>query len=275
MQHDTREFAGKVVLITGPAKGMGQAITLAFARAGASLALAGRDTAAIEPVAVEARALGVDARVYGADLTRGAEIETLVQRTLADLGGTIDVLVNVAGVSGPFRKTLWEHTEDDYDAVMDVNVRGLFLTMKHVLPGMVARRSGRVVNIGGTYGFTGKDYRSIYSTSKWALRGLTKSAALEAGPYGVSVNLVCPGSVEGPRFESVLDATSERLGRTPEEVRAFYESNCALRRISTDEDIADSVLFLASERARNITGQELVVDAGSVMMPYPPTMAPR
>jgi len=275
MQQDGLDLVGKVVLVTGPAKGMGRAITLAFARAGATLSLAGRDTAAIDPVAAEARSLGGDTRVFKADLTRSAEVEALVRHTLAELGGRIDVLVNVAGVSGPFSKTLWEHTEDDYDAVMDVNARGLFLTMKHVLPVMVAQRSGRVVNIGGTYGTTGKDFRSIYSTSKWALRGLTKSAALEAGPYGVGVNLVCPGSVEGPRFDSVLGATADRLGRTPEEVRAFYESNCALRRISIDEDIADSVLFLASERSRNITGQELVVDAGSVLMPYPPTMSPR
>ncbi|MCE2947908.1 MAG: SDR family NAD(P)-dependent oxidoreductase [bacterium] len=272
MQHE--EFRGKVVLVTGPAKGMGRAITLAFARAGAGLSLAGRDTAAIEGVAAEARVLGSDARVYRADLADGAEVAAMVQRTLADFGA-IDVLVNVAGVSGPLRKTLWEHTEDDYDAVMDVNVRGLFLTMKHVLPAMVARRSGRVVNIGGTYGTTGKDYRSIYSASKWALRGLTKSAALEAGPHGVGVNLVCPGSVEGPRFEGVLEATAGRVGRTPEEVRAFYEGNCALRRISTDEDIADAVLFMAGERSRNITGQELVVDAGSVLMAYPPAMPPR
>jgi NAD(P)-dependent dehydrogenase (short-subunit alcohol dehydrogenase family) len=273
MQQD--EFKGKVVLVTGPAKGMGRAITLAFARAGASLALAGRDTDAIEGVAAEARALGSDARVYRADLASGREVAAMVRHALSELGGAIDVLVNVAGVSGPLRKTLWEHTEDDYDAVMDVNVRGLFLTMKHVLPSMVARRSGRVVNIGGTYGTTGKDYRSIYSASKWALRGLTKSAALEAGPHGVGVNLVCPGSVEGPRFEGVLEATAGRTGRTPEEVRAFYEGNCALRRISTDEDIADAVLFMAGERARNITGQELVVDAGSVLMAYPPAMPPR
>ena len=275
MARDTDgEFKGRVVLVTGPAKGMGRAITLAFARAGASLALAGRDVAAIEGVASEARALGSDARVYRADLSQGSDVAAMVRCTLDDFG-CIDALVNVAGVSGPFRKTLWEHTEDDYDAVMDVNVRGLVLTMKHVLPSMVARRSGRVVNIGGTYGTTGKDYRSIYSASKWALRGLTKSAALEAGPHGVTVNLVCPGSVEGPRVENVLDATAQRTGRTPEEVRELYEANCALRRISTDEDIADAVLFMASDRSRNITGQELVVDAGSVLMAYPPAIGPR
>ncbi len=269
------EFEGKVVLITGPAKGMGRAITLAFARAGARLSLAGRDTAAIEPVALVARASGSEARVYSADLASGASIASWIQRTLTDFGGRIDVLVNVSGVSGPFNKTLWDHSEDEFDAVMDVNVRGLFLTMKQALPVMIKQGSGRVVNIGGTYGTTGKDFRSIYSASKWALRGLTKSAALEAGPRGVGVNLVCPGSVEGPRLESVLTATAERTSRTYDEVRAFYENNCALRRVSTDEDIADAVLFMASERARNITGQELIVDAGSVLMPYPPTMPPR
>lgn len=268
------EFKNKVVLITGPAKGMGRAITLAFARAGAELALAGRDVTAIQPVADEARALGANAFVHRTDLTSSQEVRDLVAQ-VAERWGTIDVLVNVAGVSGPFNKTLWEHSEDEYDAVMDVNVRGLFLMMKHVLPSMVNRRCGKIVNIGGTYGFQGKDFRAIYASSKWALRGLTKSAALEAGPYGINVNLVCPGSVEGPRFESVLNATAARLHRTYDEVRAHYETNCALRRISADEDIADATLFLASERSRNITGQEIVVDAGSVLMTYPPVMPPR
>lgn len=268
------EFKNKTVLITGPAKGMGRAITLAFARAGAELALAGRDVAAIQPVADEANTLGANALVQRADLTNGDEVRDLIARVI-DRWRTIDVLVNVAGVSGPFNKTIWEHSEDDYDAVMDVNVRGLFLMMKHVLPAMVHQRRGKIVNIGGTYGFQGKDFRGIYSTSKWALRGLTKSVALEAGPYGINVNLVCPGSVEGPRFENVLNATAARLHRSYDEVRAHYETNCALRRISEDEDIADATLFLASERARNITGQEIVVDAGSVLMTYPPAMPPR
>lgn len=265
----------QVVIITGPAKGMGRAITLAFAREGAHLALAGRDTAAIEPVADEARKLGAKALVVKADLTLDADVRALVEKTLEAGGGRIDVLVNVAGVSGPFNKTLWQHTEEEYDGVMDVNVRGIFLAMKHVLAVMVRQKSGRIVNIGGTYGLQGKDFRSVYSASKWALRGLTKSAALEAGPYGVGVNMVVPGSVEGPRFENVLNATAARLDRTYDEVRAFYESNCAMRRISTDEDIANATVFLAGEGARNVTGQELVVDAGSVLMPYPPTMPPR
>jgi NAD(P)-dependent dehydrogenase (short-subunit alcohol dehydrogenase family) len=269
------EFDGKVVLITGPAKGMGSAITLAFARQKARLALAGRDMAAIEAVAQAAQSLGAQTQVFKADLTVNDDVKAFTEQSLAALGGRIDVLVAVAGVSGPFNKTVWEHTEEDYDHVMDVNVRGIFLTLKHVLPVMVRQRSGRVVIIGGTYGIQGKDFRSIYSTSKWAIRGLAKSAALEAGPYGVGVNLVCPGSVEGPRFENVLQANAKRLDRTYEEVRSFYESNCALRRISSAEDIAEAVLYMSSERSRNVTGQELIVDAGSVLMPYPPTMSPR
>jgi len=263
------EFAGKVVMITGPAKGMGRAITMAFAREGARLSLAGRDTEAIEAAAADVRGYGSEVRTYSADLVSSSSVAAWVAATQRDFGTRIDVLVNVAGVSGPFRKTLWEHTEDEYDEVMDVNVRGLFLSMKCVLPVMVAQRSGRIVNIGGTYGTTGKDFRSVYSTSKWALQGLTKSAALEAGPYGVGVNLVSPGSVEGPRFERVLNATAERLGRTYADVREAYDGSCALRRISTDEDIAQAVLFMAGERSRNVTGQDLVVDAGSVLMPYP------
>lgn len=269
------EFKDKIVLITGPVKGMGGAISKAFAQEGAKLALAGRDTAAIEIVAAEVAAMGSTPKVYSADLASDSAIRTMVERTLSDFGGRIDVLVNVAGVSGPFNKTLWEHSEDEYDGVMDVNVRGLWLTMKYVLPVMIRQKDGSIVHIGGTYGFTGKDYRSIYSTSKWALRGLTKSAALEAGPHGIRVNVVCPGSVEGPRFENVLNATAARLSRTYDEVRGIYEGNCAMRRISTDEDIAAATVFMASDRARNITGQELIVDAGSVLMPYPPSVPPR
>jgi 3-oxoacyl-[acyl-carrier protein] reductase len=264
------DFQGKQVVITGPAKGMGRAITLAFARHGARLVLAGRDTAAIEPVAAEARGIGAEARVAKVDMTREADARTLAQGC-----DRVDVLVNVAGVSGPFNKTMWEHTAEEYDGVMDVNVKGIFLVMKHVLPLMVKQKSGSIVNIGGTYGLQGKDFRSIYSASKWALRGLTKSAALEAGPHGIAVNLVIPGSVEGPRLENVLNATAKRAGRSYAEVREFYQSNCALRRISTDEDIANATLFMASEDARNVTGQELVVDAGSVLMPYPPAMPAR
>src|ERR1700716_1892022 len=140
----------KIVIITGPAKGMGAAISLAFAREGAHLVLAGRDIAAIEPVATAARALGVQVLITACDVTSGADTDRL-QQAAARLGdGRIDILVNVAGGSGPIGKTGWETTAEEFDQIVDLNMRGCFNTMRAVLPTMLAQGAGRTVNVAGT-----------------------------------------------------------------------------------------------------------------------------
>ncbi len=252
-------------IVTGPAKGMGAAITLALAADGADLVLAGRDTAAIEPVAEQVRALGRQAVIAACDVTQEADIEALIATAQAAFGGRIDLLVNVAGGTGTLGKPIWENTLAEFEQIMTLNVTGCFLTMRAVLPLMVAQRYGKVVNVGGTFGLRGRAGRAAYSTSKWALRGLTKSAALEAGPYNVNVNCVCPGMVEGPRFDGVRREMGERLGITPDEARARMAAEYALHRISTAEDVANAVVFLASDRARQITGQDLAIDGGWVI----------
>ena len=140
------QLKDKVTLITGPAKGMGAAITLAFAREGAKLVLAGRDTAAIEPVAAEARALGAEAIVVPCDLTKSEQTEALAAAALKAFG-RIDVLVNVAGGSGPIGKTGWETTTDEFNEIVELNMTGCFNTIHAVLPSMIERRSGKVVNL--------------------------------------------------------------------------------------------------------------------------------
>ncbi len=191
---------GRVALITGPAKGMGAAVTRAFASEGCRLALLGRDVAAIEPVAAEVRAQGIEAIVLPCDITDGAACDAAVAATQKAFGGRIDILVNVAGGSGPIGKTGWETTEEEFDEIIDLNMRGCFNTMKACLPTMIAQRDGKIVNVGGTFGMRGRAGRLAYSASKWGLRGLTKSFALEAGPFGINVNCVAPGMVDGPRF---------------------------------------------------------------------------
>ena len=260
------DLKGKVVVITGPAKGMGRAVTLGFAGEGAHLVLAGRDTAAIDEVAQELNAMGTEALVVKCDMTRSEEAERLAAETLARFG-RIDVLVNVAGGSGPIGKTGWETTQDEFDEIVQLNMTGCFNTMRAVMPAMIEQGAGKIVNVGGTFGMRGRAGRMAYSASKWGLRGITKSFALEAGSYGINVNCVAPGMVDGPRFRDKVCANmADKLGISPEEAAVRHAEDYALKRVSTDNDVANACLFLASDVARQITGVDLPVDGGWALL---------
>ena len=252
----------KIVLITGPAKGMGQAITLAFAQEGAHLLLAARDMKAVEPVAQMVLDMGLPCKVQPCDLTLSEDTQALAREAIRSFG-RIDVLVNVAGGSGPIGKTGWETTPEEFDQIIELNMKGCFNTMRAVLPSMVDQKSGKIVNVGGTFGMRGRAGRMAYSASKWGLRGITKSFALEAGPYNINVNCVAPGMVDGPRFrEKVCANMAKTLGISLEEAMKRHAHDYALRRVSTDQDVAHACLFLASDVSRQITGVDLPVDGG-------------
>ena len=256
------QLKNRAVLVTGPAKGMGAAITLAFAREGTRLALAGRDTGAIEAVASEAREHGAEAIVLRCDVTDTQACADAVQAAETSFG-RLDVLVNVAGGSGPIGKTGWETTRAEFDEIATLNMTGCFNTMRAALPGMVARRYGKIVNVGGTFGVRGRAGRMAYSASKWGLRGITKSMALEAGPHNVNINCVAPGMVDGPRFRGkVAPEMAARLKITEAEAAGRHAADYALRRITEAEDVANACLFLASDASRQITGVDLPVDGG-------------
>ena len=256
------DLKGRVVLITGPAKGMGEAVTMAFAGEGCRLALIGRDTAAIEPVAARVRSGDGEAIVIPCDITDERQCQGAAERTLAAYG-RIDVLVNVAGGSGPIGKTGWETSQEEFEEIVTINMTGCFNTMRAVMPTFAAQRHGKIVNVGGTFGMRGRAGRMAYSASKWGLRGITKSFALEAGPFNVNVNCVAPGMVEGPRFRGkVVPEMARRLGISEEEAAARHADDYALRRVSTGEDVANACLFLASDVSRQITGVDLPVDGG-------------
>jgi len=258
---------GRIAVVTGPAKGMGAAITRALAAEGCRLALAGRDVAAIDPVAAEVRAAAGQAVVVACDVTDAAQCEAAAAAARAAFGGRIDILVNVAGGSGPIGKTGVETTPQEFDDIMTLNVQGCFHMMRAVLPAMIAQRDGKIVNVGGTFGMRGRAGRLAYSASKWGLRGLTKSFALEVGPHNVNVNCVAPGMVDGPRFrDKVCADMARRLGITVEEAAERHAADYALKRISTDADVANAVLFLASDVSRQITGVDLPVDGGWAML---------
>lgn len=255
-------LSGKVALITGPAKGMGAAVTHAFAAEGCRLVLVGRDTAAITPIAQAVLASGGKAIVVGCDLTHPAECDAVASRAQTEFGG-VDILINIAGGSGPIGKTGVQTTPEEFDDIVTLNMNGCFHSIRAVAPMMMAQRWGKIVNVGGTFGLRGRAGRTAYSASKWGLRGITKSFALELGGYGINVNYVAPGMVDGPRFrDKVCREMAERFGISEAEAAERHADDYALKRITQDGDVANACLFLASDVSRQITGVDLPVDGG-------------
>ncbi|MDA8250524.1 MAG: SDR family NAD(P)-dependent oxidoreductase [Rhodospirillales bacterium] len=252
----------KTGIITGPAKGMGQAISETLAREGADLVLAGRDVAAIEPVAANIRAMGRRVEIVRADVTNAKDVEAMVTRAASFFDGRIDILVNVAGMTGPIETPVWEIEPEDFELMLRTNVIGTFLPIKYTVPHMIKRKSGKIVNIGGTSGLRGYRYRTAYSASKWAVRGVTRTVALDVGEYNINVNVVCPGIVKGPRMDKLCEGKAKRRGWTTEQVYQEYIDDMALQRVTESEDVANAVLFLVSEESRQMTGHEVAVDGG-------------
>ena len=253
---------GRVALITGPAKGMGAAISLAFAAEGCRLALLGRDVAAIAPVEAKVVAAGGEAMVVACDVTQASACDAAVAATVARFGA-VDILVNVAGGSGPIGKTGAETLPEEFRDIVDVNMTGSFNMIRAAVPAMMSRRYGKIVNVGGTFGLRGRAGRVAYSASKWGLRGITKSFALELGAHNINVNCVAPGMVDGDRFRNkVCRDMAKRLGISEEEAARRHMEDYALKRISADTDVANACLFLASDVSRQVTGVDLPVDGG-------------
>ena len=235
----------RVALVTGAAKGMGHDICLTLAREGANLALAARDTPPLEALKGEIEKLGRRALVVPCDVTDEAAVQRMVAKT-TETFGRIDILVNAAGVTGPIETPVQEIRAEDFRFVLEANIVGTFLPTKHVLPGMIAQKYGKVVNISGTSG----------------LRGFTRTVALEAGPHNVNVNALHPGIVAGDRMDKLCREKAKKRGWTPEQVHQEYVNEMALRRVTVSQDIANAVLFLVSDESKNMTGQSMTVDGG-------------
>ena len=251
----------RIALVTGAAKGMGHDICLTLAREGADLALAAREVPPLEALRGEVEKLGRRALVVPCDVTDEAAVEKMVARTVETFG-RIDILVNAAGVTGPIETPVQEIRVEDFRFVLEANIVGTFLPTKHVLPGMIARKYGKVVNISGTSGLRGYKYRAAYSSSKWALRGFTRTVALEVGRHNINVNALHPGIVAGDRMDKLCREKANKRGWTPEQVQQEYVDEMALRRVTVSQDIANAVLFLVSDESKNMTGQSVTVDGG-------------
>lgn len=256
------EFTGQVAVVTGGAKGIGRAIALALAREGADLIIVGRDRAALDETAAEIETLGRRAHGIAADLTVPAEVARISAVLRADFGGRADIIVTAAGRRDHENKVVDELDLVEFDAVMRGNLNGTLLPIREVLPLMKERRRGKVVAISGVYGLKGNPRHAAGCSSKWAVEGLVRVLALELGPFNINVNAVCPGYVEGPRSAAGMARAAAQRGMDGQALRNELVEATALKRLSTAEDVANAVLFLASDRSRNLTGQDLVVDAG-------------
>lgn len=240
-----------VVLITGALTGIGRATALAFAGDGARLVISGRREEAGQQLVAELRHLGVEAEFVRADVRQEDDVRRLVDQAAARFG-RLDVAVNCAGTEGkpgPFT----EQTAETYAATFDTNVLGTRLSMKHELRVMLTQGSGSVINISSTYGKTGGAGASVYSASKHAVEGLTRSAALETAVSGVRVNAVAPGPIDTGLLTQ-FTGTDKR--------KAATAAGVPLQRIGQPEEVAQTILFLASDKASFITGAVIAVDGG-------------
>jgi NAD(P)-dependent dehydrogenase (short-subunit alcohol dehydrogenase family) len=243
----------QVVMITGAVTGIGHATALAFAQDGANLVVSGRNAEAGEAVVKELRALGAEAEFVLTDVTREDDVRALIEKTVKRFG-RLDVAVNCAGTAeqpGP----LVDQTVENYTKTFDTNVLGTFLGLKHELKVMIPQGSGSIINMSSTLGQKAALGTSIYAATKHAVEGLTKTAALEAASANVRVNAVAPGPIDTGLLDRVTGSA---------EKKADMVAGVPLKRLGRPEEIAQMILFLASDKAPFITGQIFGVDGGKM-----------
>jgi len=277
------EFGGKTVLVTGCARvrGMGRALAVAFARAGADVVATDVMSGGtrndneegleeirlgwkgLESLAAEIEGLGRRVATLVGDVSRADDADRMVADALARFG-RLDVLINnAAAPHGADRRLLWEVPEDAWDAVLGVNLKGVYLMSRAVIPHMLARGSGRIINMASISGKRGTPRRGAYTASKFGVIGLTQVLAQELASHGITVNAICPGAVDTSRRESTARRERDLAAREPDTPLPF--TRVPVGRIARPDDIARLAVFLASEQSDHITGQAWNVDGGMVM----------
>lgn len=247
-------LAGKRVLVTAGGDGIGLEIARAFTVAGAKVLICD-----IQPECLERLAKTCpEIQCCIADVSRESDVAAMFDLVDKKLGG-LDVLVNNAGMPGPTGpvETL---SLADWERTLAVNITGQFLCVRQAVPRLRKGRDPSIINLASVAGHLGMPGRAPYSASKWAVIGLTKTLAIELGGDGIRVNAILPGAVDGPRIQAVIAAKAKAKGTAVEEMTRIYTSQAALGRMVSARDVANMVLFAASDLARNVTGQELVVD---------------
>lgn len=240
---------GRVAIVTGSGRGIGRAIALKLASSGADIVINDvGDMAPAEAVAAEVRALGRRSLVAAADVSNSEEVAGMVEKVVAELG-KVDILVNNAGITRD--QLIMRMSDDDWDKVLGINLKGVFVCTRAVLRPMIKQRWGRIVNIASIVGLIGNAGQANYSAAKAGIIGLTKTTAKEAASRGITANAVAPGFIDTPMTQQLSDERREEL-----------MANVLLGCLGTPEDVAGVVAFLVSEDARYITGEVITVDGG-------------
>jgi NAD(P)-dependent dehydrogenase (short-subunit alcohol dehydrogenase family) len=250
----------KIALVTGGSQGIGKAISEKLLAAGSAVAIAALDDNRLQETAAEFESKKLRFKCYGADLAEELQIDSLVKCVIRDFG-PVDILINNAGITGP---TLPAHeiSTNDWDRTLGINLRTAFLLSRAVVPSMIQRKGGTIINISSIAGKMAYPLRSPYAASKWGLIGLTLTQAQELGPHNIRVNVICPGPTRTEMIDSVIRARAEAAGVDVATMLQEYTRATALKRMVLPEEVADLVLFLCSPESGAITGQAIDVSAG-------------
>ena len=255
------ELTGRIALVTGGGRGIGRAVALSLATAGADVAVTARSSKELEETAAAIRALGRRAEAIVCDVTDRPLVDAMVARVKSALGDPL-ILVNNAGIAGSAK--LADTTDDMWDRMLRVNATGAFYCTRAVLPMMLQAKWGRVVNLASIAAKAGGLYIAAYTASKHALLGLTRAVAAEVAARGITVNALCPGYVDTEMTDASAANISKRTGRSEQDARKILEGFSPQGRLMTAPEVAALATYLCSDVARGINGQSLVIDGGAL-----------
>ena len=255
------ELTGRSALVTGAGRGIGRAIALSLASAGADVAVTARSSKEMDETAAAIRALGRRAEAIVCDVSERIQVDAMIARVRTALGDPL-ILVNNAGIAASAKLT--DTTDEMWDRMLRVNASGAFYCTRAVLPLMLAAKWGRIVNMASVAARAGAPYIAAYTASKHALLGLTRAVAAEVAGRGITVNAVCPGYVDTEMTDASAANIVKRTGRTDEDARKILEGFSPQGRLMTTPEVAAMTTYLCSEVARGINGQGIVIDGGAL-----------
>lgn len=257
----TDTLTGRIAVVTGGSQGIGRAIALALAEAGADVAICARHAAGLETVADEVRATGQHGFAAVCDVTNAGQVSHLPAEVGENLG-PIDILVNSAGASESHKFP--GHPDDLWARMLEVNLTGVYRVCKAVVPGMIERKWGRIITIASISSKVGARYVAAYTASKHGVLGLMRALAVELNPYHITVNAICPGYVDTPMTDANVANMTARTGKSEAEMRKFLEATNPQNRLITPQEVAAVAVMLAGEAARGITAQAINLDGGAL-----------
>lgn len=250
-------------LITGGSKGIGKAIARRFIAEGANIFLCARGEGALEETATEFRQMGAKVGTHVVDVSNRKSVEEMVSHVLADFGG-LDILVNNAGIMMTNR--FMDYSFEEFEQIMKVNLYGVFHVTQAVLPSMMERKKGKIINMASTAGKWGSMHQSAYNASKHAVVGLTRCLGLEMAPFHINVNAICPAGVEGDEIDSMVEHWAKQMNVTKEQARKNITARSPIGRFINPEEVAALAVYLASDESDAMTAQSLSLCGGYLMV---------